>query len=466
MPCPSLLPVTSWVKLPDGRCGVITPAELVVPRLPEWEVLVRLASRGSLDGVDGLDGVRVGQEIRAEFRELEPFDAVDTPRLQRCMKLCEYLHKEMQIQTVIREAKEIQYRASGRGTSGAEFLHHHISADRWGITAADYSPSSFQNGNIGPNIYQVNDQVIKPMTADPSLILPGVSWALSDCLAGHAVTHFVSHAWAEGLFEFCRLLFQQWLETEGTSAYICFLSNPQNLDIASFLATVETSPFYVALQNMPSSGQMIMVATSNSCLHSRLWCVFEAHMAIQRGIPILLSGSPANLGKSPFSVLVMRKAIATFNDCYHAKCNKGISGPEIDEENQEVARPEKCAGICCSFSGMWLLWLILGLLILWLLPNMAAKDWFAENTLVVIGASMLLLFYISFTLTLAFSSCKVCCVKCFELAAVSGQFVDVRKAQCRDEADALRIRNFIAGQEDLINSMLGRYFLTLSRSES
>ena len=488
MPCPSLLPVTSWVKLPDGRCGVITPAELVVPRLPEREVLVRLASRGSLDGVDGLDGVRVGQEIWAEFRELEPFDAVDTPRLQRCMKLCEYLHKEMQIQTVIREAKEIQYRASGRGTSGAEFLHHHISADRWGITAAslrnfeatvrkkwrqgqmqntgDYSPSSFQNGNIGPNIYQVNDQVIKPMTADPSLILPGVSWALSDCLAGHAVTHFVSHAWAEGLFEFCRLLFQQWLETEGTSAYICFLSNPQNLDIASFLATVETSPFYVALQNMPSSGQMIMVATSNSCLHSRLWCVFEAHMAIQRGIPILLSGSPANLGKSPFSVLVMRKAIATFNDCYHAKCNKGISGPEIDEENQEVARPEKCAGICCSFSGMWLLWLILGLLILWLLPNMAAKDWFAENTLVVIGASMLLLFYISFTLTLAFSSCKVCCVKCFELAAVSGQFVDVRKAQCRDEADALRIRNFIAGQEDLINSMLGRYFLTLSRSES
>ena len=77
------------------------------------------------------------------------------------------------------------------------------------------------------------------------------------------------------MFEFCRLLFQQWLETEGTSAYICFLSNPQNLDIASFLATVETSPFYVALQNMPSSGQMIMVATSNSCLHSRLWCVFE-----------------------------------------------------------------------------------------------------------------------------------------------------------------------------------------------
>ena len=31
-------------------------------------------------------------------------------------------------------------------------------------------------------------------------------------------------------------------------------------------------------------------------------------MAIQRGIPILLSGSPVNLGRSPFSVLVMRKA--------------------------------------------------------------------------------------------------------------------------------------------------------------
>lgn len=87
------------------------------------------------------------------------------------------------------------------------------------------------------------------------------------------------------MFEFCRLLFQQWLETEGTSPYICFLSNPQDLDIASFRATVETSPFYVALQNMPSSGQMIMVATANNCTDCGV--SLKAHMAMQCGIPIL-----------------------------------------------------------------------------------------------------------------------------------------------------------------------------------
>ena len=451
--------------------------------LPEWEVVVRLADLASLDGVDG---VHASQEIRAEFRELEVFDVVDSPRMQRCMKLQEYLQEEMQIQTVIREAKEIQCRSGGM--SGADFLHRRISADRWGITAAslrnfestvrkkwsegqmqntgkvEYSRAKFHSGNIGPNMYQVNDQVIKPMTADPSLILPGVSWALSDCLAGHAVTHFVSHAWAEGLFEFCRLLFEKWLETEGTSAYICFLSNPQNLDIESFLATVETSPFYVALQNMPSSGQMIMVATANICIHSRLWCVCEAFIAMERDIPILLSGSAANLGINPFWVLWLRDAISTFHDCASGKCGEK-TGPEIDEETAELAKEEPCAVICCSHICMWLCWLIVSVPFLWVFFHAYTEGWL-ENGFVRHVAIVLGLAYILFTFSLVGLGLRQCCVKCFQQAALSGHFVNVRKARCREAEDAKRIREYIAGQEDRINSMLARYFLTLPRSES
>ena len=485
------------MKLPDGRIGVVTPPELVVPVLPEWEVVVRLAS------LDGVDGVHVSQEIRAEFRELEVFDSVDTPRKQRCMKLQEYLQEEMQIQTVIREAKEIQCRSGGM--SGADFLHHRISADRWGITAAslrnfestvrkkwsegqmkntgkvEYSRAKFHNGNIGPNMYQVNDQVIKPMTADPSLILPGVSWALSDCLAGHAVTHFVSHAWAEGLFEFCRLLFEKWLETEGTSAYICFLSNPQNLDIKSFLARVETSPFYVALQNMPSSGQMIMVATANIPIHSRLWCVCEAFIAMERDIPILLSGSPANLGSNPFWVLWLRDAISTFHHFASGKCGEK-SGPEIDEETPELAEEEEetpelaeeepCAVICCTLICMWLCWSIVSVPFLWVFFSVITEGWPAWLEHVPLNvwlkrvALALGLLYIGGTFLLGCLSCFMCAKKCFQQAAVSGQFINVRKAECGDKEDAKRIREYIAGQEDRINSMLAPYFLTLSLSHS
>ena len=53
-----------------------------------------------------------------------------------------------------------------------------------------------------------------------------------------------------------------------------------------------------------------------------------------------------------------------------------------------------------------------------------------ENGLTLVG--VLLVFYACCTFSRACLSCQKCAVKCFQQAAVSGQFVDVRKAQCPD----------------------------------
>lgn len=52
-----------------------------------------------------------------------------------------------------------------------------------------------------------------------------------------------------------------------------------------------------------------------------------------------------------------------------------------------------------------------------------------ENGLTLVG--VLLVFY-ACTFSTACLSCQKCAVKCFQQAAVSGQFVDVRKAPCTD----------------------------------
>ena len=126
-------------------------------------------------------------------------------------------------------------------------------------------------------MYQINEQIIMPMTRDTSLICPGVSWALTRSLAGTPVTHFVSHAWDEGVFEFDRYLRMAW-EGDG-AAYICFLSNPQNLPVGEMVASIETSPFYIALKRLP--GKMFVVATENGVVPERQWCVVELYLAIK-----------------------------------------------------------------------------------------------------------------------------------------------------------------------------------------
>ena len=86
---------------------------------------------------------------------------------------------------MVQEARNIQQRDGG--FSGATFLHQKATADHWGVTLANledffatveeklrsgtlqnvgrpYDESQFRSSSVGPNMYQVNEQVIMPVT--------------------------------------------------------------------------------------------------------------------------------------------------------------------------------------------------------------------------------------------------------------------------------------------------------------
>lgn len=59
---------------------------------------------------------------------------------------------------------------------------------------------------------------------------------------------FVTHAWAEGIYELIARVEHSWPRGM-RGAYICFLSNPQNLNIEALIASPRESPFALALQS-------------------------------------------------------------------------------------------------------------------------------------------------------------------------------------------------------------------------
>jgi hypothetical protein len=122
---------------------------------------------------------------------------------------------------------------------------------------------------VGPNAYQVCDQLIKQVTGRDAATLPSASYALQqNHETGLACSLFCSHAWAEGIFELRDTLGEAWPSVcEG--AYLCFLANPQNLDITALVQCPEASPFYKVLECRPRV--MLMAANSNCPIHARLW---------------------------------------------------------------------------------------------------------------------------------------------------------------------------------------------------
>ena len=132
--------------------------------------------------------------------------------------------------------------------------------------------------SIGPSMYTVTEQYIKPVTAAAG----NVSWALMKHPSGLPCDVFITHAWAEGVFEFIDKVFSSWPQG-GRAAYVCFLSNPQNLDIADLISTPEQSPFAKALD---SCRHVIAVPNRVCSIYSRLWCVYEAFLAYTWNKPI------------------------------------------------------------------------------------------------------------------------------------------------------------------------------------
>lgn len=174
-------------------------------------------------------------------------------------------------------------------------------------------------------MHHVNSGLIRPYTEGPdsSHGICGLSYALKENskTAGLRCDLFISHAWDEGgpspkrfdkgiswpvMFFFCfsiklvkchafmanfppgvfdleENLMKSWPQSCST-AYFCCLSNPQNQPqlIRHLLLTLEASPFYQVLKAEPK--QMLLLSNLNTPIHSRLWCVFEAHCAYEMDI--------------------------------------------------------------------------------------------------------------------------------------------------------------------------------------
>ncbi|CAK9032042.1 unnamed protein product [Durusdinium trenchii] len=146
------------------------------------------------------------------------------------------------------------------------------------ISPTEMNPFDPTDYSIGPSMYTVTEQYIKPVTAAAG----NVSWALMKHPSGLPCDVFITHAWAEGVFEFIDKVFSSWPQG-GRAAYVCFLSNPQNLDIADLISTPEQSPFAKALD---SCRHVIAVPNRVCSIYSRLWCVYEAFLAYTWNKPI------------------------------------------------------------------------------------------------------------------------------------------------------------------------------------
>ena len=164
-----------------------------------------------------------------------------------------------------------------------------------------YAPERFRDPEVGPNMYQVTEQVLKPR-ARARAGLPGVSYAVEQNLeaGGLRCALFFSHAWSEGVYEFVENALAAWPDDLAEcGAYVCFLANPQTLDISQLLGEeVQASPFYKVLSSRP---RVIMLANSHTPIHTRWWCVYEAHLAKQLSLDVRLAGRPLQLLTGPLA---------------------------------------------------------------------------------------------------------------------------------------------------------------------
>eukprot|EP00928_Gymnodinium_smaydae_P066036 TRINITY_DN4908_c0_g4_i1.p1 TRINITY_DN4908_c0_g4~~TRINITY_DN4908_c0_g4_i1.p1 ORF type:complete len:562 (-),score=54.15 TRINITY_DN4908_c0_g4_i1:293-1978(-) len=184
-------------------------------------------------------------------------------------------------------------------------LHGLIGAEKWGVTKQDLLDLRGQvraaiatnkivptdrdlfdpnDDAIGPTMYTVVDQFIKPVTAHAG----GMSWALMRNPKGVQCDIFITHAWREGIFEFIDKALVSWpLRCEG--AYCCMLSNPQNANISELIGTPEQSPFATALK---FAKYVLVVPNCHLSLYNRLWCVYEAFLASRWNKTIITARGP------------------------------------------------------------------------------------------------------------------------------------------------------------------------------
>lgn len=475
------IPALRFVRTPRGL-GVEVPQELLTTeeKYDADRIVVRFA------------GTR-----EATFRLDEVWDPVGITSTEqgKLEQLRAILHEEVRYAAHIVEAKDLQRRNGGH--AGALYLRDHIPAHRWGITreawdgfmdevrakyddgeiqniGRPYDDDKFQDRRIGPNMYQINDQLIKQMSNDGSLMCPGVSWALMGSLAGTPVTFFVSHAWAEGVFEFDRYLRSVW--AGDGAAYICFLSNPQNLPVGQMLETIPTSPFYVALKNLPSpepqglgqlllevppplTGKMILVATENAIVHERKWCVLELYLAMKDEIDIVVTGRAHNLvqdqNRASFATASLQQAQHEYEH------PRWVHARGVHFQACEIFCSRTCDALCedkCPKVRYWsanaslsCCCLAICLVIVWMICGFSGVYFSVPMLLGLAGV-------IAFACVFLFVCPPQSVFSELDQAAQANPLIDVSTARCHDN-DMRMIDDYIRGKEEKINRMVGRLFL-------
>lgn len=215
---------------------------------------------------------------------------------------------------------------------------------------------------IGPSVYSVTEQLVKPLTS----LAGNMSWALLKNPEGLSCDVFVTHCWAEGIYEFLDRVEHSW-PRGAKGAYICFLSNPQNSDISSLIASPSESPFALALRN---AGVVLVLPNHRASIYTRLWCVYEAFLAYrwQKGIRTAerrhdglwrcLVRTACLYAAGSAVVLLMLNTIIEYEDWY--ELDKSFFAPLIFAMLIfSISRFDCCGflkqaslGIACIFSGV------------------------------------------------------------------------------------------------------------------
>eukprot|EP00929_Paragymnodinium_shiwhaense_P026559 TRINITY_DN15785_c0_g2_i1.p1 TRINITY_DN15785_c0_g2~~TRINITY_DN15785_c0_g2_i1.p1 ORF type:complete len:494 (-),score=79.44 TRINITY_DN15785_c0_g2_i1:162-1643(-) len=116
-----------------------------------------------------------------------------------------------------------------------------------------------------------------------------MSWALMKHPEGRRRCDvFVTHAWAEGIFEFIDKVLAS-MPFASSSVWCCMLANPQNLDIGGLISDPKASPFALALSAAPT---VLVIPNCKESIYKRLWCSYEAYLAYIQNKVILTGRAP------------------------------------------------------------------------------------------------------------------------------------------------------------------------------
>ena len=200
-------------------------------------------------------------------------------------------------------------------------------------------------------------------------------------------------------------------------AYICCLSNPQNLDISEVLNHADGSPFERILCS-DEVAAFVMLANANTPIHSRLWCILEAFVAATRKIlNITISGQPVDLLTG-----TNRDQLAAAESNARSKCDAKEASVKAQLEEQlrspELLRDENAS---------------------------AAAD---------VQRRQQLREYLE-------AAGQVAEAKLAVLSSPDADLLDLSKARCSYEADGQMIREKIAGKEEQVAGSVSYTHLTL-----